>query len=442
MAIETQQSPGLARLMAGGAATSFVVKIAGVGLAFLLQLLLARLLGLRGFGVYMYVITWLNVAVMLGKAGLDTASLRFLAEYRGTRQLPAFFGFLRYARRYSLAASLAVVVVGGGVLAVSWPHLPRDLAWTFLVSLPAVPVSCQMELATAALQALRRVGMSQVPGLVARPLLVGLLCLSAAAALEEQLPPPGAMLAYAAACTLVAALAVWLLRTVLSGEPEPRGREQHAAQWRRAAARMLLAAVFTLLLRQTDVLLLGMFRSANEVGMYAAATRLSGFVTFGLLSIMALGAPVISQLHAQRQQAELQQVAGWIAWGGGIFALPVALLLGLAPAWCLSWFGTEFVPADRALVVLAIGQFVNAGVGPVGFLLIMTGHEGRAATLIAICAGANLALNLILIPPLGMLGAAVATSASMIAWNLLLLKAVAGRLQVNPTILQRPRLPN
>ena len=72
--------------------------------------------------------------------------------------------------------------------------------------------------------------------------------------------------------------------------------------------------------------------------------------------------------------------------------------------------------------------------GPVGLLLNMTGHERETAKGVAISAVLNMVLNFLLIPRWGITGAAVATTVSMIAWNLLLAWQVNTKLTIQPTI--------
>ena len=91
-------------------------------------------------------------------------------------------------------------------------------------------------------------------------------------------------------------------------------------------------------------------------------------------------------------------------------ALMTRLSVALLGPFVLSLFGTEFVIAYLPMLVLLVGQLVLVTCGSVGFLLTMTAHEGIAARVIGGTAGLNLMLNALLIPPYGLMGAAVATS--------------------------------
>lgn len=101
-----------------------------------------------------------------------------------------------------------------------------------------------------------------------------------------------------------------------------------------------------------------------------------------------------------------------------MFAAPVLLLFIVAPSWVMGLFGPEFTTGGTVLLVLALGQFINVATGSVGFVLIMTGNERLARNNTVIAATVSLVLNVLLIPRLGALGAAIATAASIASLNL------------------------
>jgi O-antigen/teichoic acid export membrane protein len=56
----------LGAILVRGASGTLVVKVLGAVLMFGLQILLARLLGGEQFGIYVYVLTWVNALVLVG----------------------------------------------------------------------------------------------------------------------------------------------------------------------------------------------------------------------------------------------------------------------------------------------------------------------------------------------------------------------------------------
>jgi len=101
-----------------------------------------------------------------------------------------------------------------------------------------------------------------------------------------------------------------------------------------------------------------------------------------------------------------------------LFATPVLTIFLVWPKLILKLFGPEFIFADKALTVLALGQFVNVATGSVGYLLMMSGHEKLMRNNIIFAAVLNVAFNIILIPRFGIVGAASSTAAALSVMNI------------------------
>jgi O-antigen/teichoic acid export membrane protein len=97
--------------------------------------------------------------------------------------------------------------------------------------------------------------------------------------------------------------------------------------------------------------------------------------------------------------------------------------------------GPEFADAHVALAILCVGQLVNAGCGFTGVILEMTGRELDATIGVATGLFTNIVLNAALIPGFGISGAAVATAAGLLVWNLMLVWAIRRRLGIRVTAL-------
>jgi O-antigen/teichoic acid export membrane protein len=84
----------------------------------------------------------------------------------------------------------------------------------------------------------------------------------------------------------------------------------------------------------------------------------------------------------------------------------------------LTIFGEEYIVGGVVLMILTFGQFINAAVGPTGTILIMSGKQNyEVFNSIAICT-LNIILNILLIPRMGISGAAVATASSIVIINI------------------------
>lgn len=103
----------------------------------------------------------------------------------------------------------------------------------------------------------------------------------------------------------------------------------------------------------------------------------------------------------------------------------------------LDLFGASFQMGATALVILALGQFVNAAAGPSGNVLIMTGQERIAVRGVAAGLLANIVLAVALVPPLGVTGGAIAFASSLVLWNTVLVVLARRLVGVNVTAFRR-----
>ena len=90
-----------------------------------------------------------------------------------------------------------------------------------------------------------------------------------------------------------------------------------------------------------------------------------------------------------------------------------AVVLALTGKHILAFFGGQFTTIYPVLLMLLIGILVRAATGPVEYLLAMNGHQRNVIVILVMAASLNILLNLILIPAIGLVGAALATNISI-----------------------------
>jgi O-antigen/teichoic acid export membrane protein len=95
-------------------------------------------------------------------------------------------------------------------------------------------------------------------------------------------------------------------------------------------------------------------------------------------------------------------------------------------------FGPDFEAGRPVLVIGAVGQLVNCGVGSVGYLLLMSGNQKRLMKVQFAMAGVSVLMNVALIPLLGIVGAAIAAAAVNVGQNLWNLYEVRKALRIFP----------
>ena len=103
--------------------------------------------------------------------------------------------------------------------------------------------------------------------------------------------------------------------------------------------------------------------------------------------------------------------------------------------WLLQFFGSEFQQAGPVLIILVLAQMMNVAAGSAGTLLVMTGHERDVVVALGVSTAVLLILSVLLIPVWGVVGASLASAASTIIWNLILVPMLSIRVGIDSTAL-------
>jgi O-antigen/teichoic acid export membrane protein len=237
-------------------------------------------------------------------------------------------------------------------------------------------------------------------------------------------------LTYLLAVTIavVYGLAVWTVR--LPGIWQTEGAFDTRRLFRTSIP-VLMVTSMNLVMGWTDILVLGIWGENSEVGIYGICMRIALLSTVVLAAINVVIAPRFAALHAAGSVDALRRLAQHSAFWTLAVAAPGVLFLLLAPDLILWLFGPQFQQGITVLRILALGQLVNVATGPVGTLLLMTGHEKMIRNIIAVSATLNLLGNLSLVPFWGAVGAAASTAFSLAFMNVLSLIIVRKKLSIN-----------
>lgn len=181
---------------------------------------------------------------------------------------------------------------------------------------------------------------------------------------------------------------------------------------------MAISAVVYILMQSVDVMLLSKFSDFSQVAFYSVAVKLTMLINLVLSSVNSVYAPAFSELFTGRRMNELREVIKKATRLIFYLTFPAILILFFLSDVVLGFFGQDYIVARTALYVLLAGQIVNTFCGSAGTYMNMTGKQVVFQRILLTAFLANLVLNLLLIPAYGINGAAVATTVSMVFWNL------------------------
>ena len=359
---------------------------------------IVRYLGADGLGLLGFTQSLVGLAAVAGELGLESIVVRDLVRRPG--DAPAILGTAAGLR---LAGSAIALLVSLAAATLARPGDPGVRALTllfasvtFFQAMDVVAWWFQSRAAFPPFIAARGAAFVVASALKVACLLghAPLVVLAAAIALEGWLAALGLLLAYRLQGV---SLARWRFRPGLA-------RELIGDSWP-----LILNSVAIVFAARTDQVMLTLMRGEAENGIYAAAQRLSEILYFIPVALAAAANPGLLQLHSEdrarytRRLGRLFRVLLWTAIG---LALPLSLFAG--PVTRLL-FGRAF---DASAPVLALHLWA----APALFLGVAQTNwfiaEGRQRELMArsvVAAVVNIALNAVLIPPLGARGSALAT---------------------------------
>jgi O-antigen/teichoic acid export membrane protein len=409
---------------ARGAGTSSLANGLGRLVAFAIQFVLARLFGPAQLGLYVLGTTAVMLANVLAQAGLDSGVVRYVSQYRAAGDDARVKGVIVQALLVSFALSMllgAALFFGAGLLARGMFDKPA-LEQVFRIFALSLPFLTLMSMAFWATEGFQIVKYSVWVREVVQPL-GNLVLIVAAYVLGSEVL--GVSVSYVVSMAFGCALAMRYLRRIfpkITDTTVPAVFETGALF--RVSGPMIVVNSLAKVNTWTATLAVGVFATASAVGVYNAAARTGVMGILPLVAFSGIFSPMIAELHGRGATREMdalyKDVSRWVFTFSLLFFFGAVLLARDV----MALFGPEFVSGWPVLVIIAAGQLFAASVGSTVRILAMT---GRQRLLMYTTLGSlllNVALNLLLVPPYGILGSAVATATATVASNALTLAGV------------------
>jgi len=434
-------SAPIKRVVLGGGA-AFAVHVAAVGTAYCSQLLIARMIGVDSFGIYAYVTATMVVLAYLAALGFDVALLRFVPVYEAQQRWDLLKGVISYAQRRVGAVALAVTLIGVLVTAVRYADASLELRNAFFVGYLLVPIWALLWIRCSAVRAFGGVVWSIAPDRLTREgIVIGLVALATTSlGLHVDAPQVIVAMLFSSGIGLAAtSLAMRQLRPRAADNVDPI---YDAAAWRRVTLPLVIIGAAEAMMNRTGVLILGWLGDIKGAGIYSVAFNIAFVVALPRIAFNTLFAPAISSFFTRKDQATLRLLAASAASWTFVAAACIAIVLAVMAEPLLTWFGPDLKAGVPALRILLLGQTLAAGAGSQMYLMTMTGHERSAAALLVLSAIVNGISSAALISSFGLIGAASATSASLIVWNAAMAFFLWRRLRLPPGVLAMLRPPS
>lgn len=412
----------------------------GFGLAaqLLAAIVIVRLVGAAEYGRFVFAYTW---ALLFGGAlslGLSELTVRELPRFFVRKDAEATLRYLA-ATGATILATGAVLALGLGLVYRGW-EFDFGVPWV-LVALAALSHGAVLA-ASHTMNALQRVLFSQFVETVFRQsvylaLIAAVLLLGHGITVEQLFV---LNIAVGAAAVVWIGIVAW--RTLapkireFRADGGPPGPSPGLLGWYKGSIPMLAVTLTYMIQPELDTIMVGFLLDDESVGIYRVAARGAFIVMIAVLVSNQVLAPPLSQAIAEDDRARAQQLLTHAAFVVGVAGVGLAAVLWALSSVYLSLFGSEFSAGRSPMLILSAAHASVSLMAGSGLFLVLV-HKQNLILLVTICTTfLNLGLNALLIPRMGVEGAAVATFVCVTSTGIII-SAMAMRMTgYDPTILR------
>ncbi|MGQ3674489.1 oligosaccharide flippase family protein [Xanthobacter sp. TB0139] len=407
----TRKIPSLASLIRNHWAFGAAMIVRGIELVGKLGLymLTARVLGVFEAGLFFLCNTWVGLGATLARGGFEKAVMRHIAAELATGNGPEARRALLTGTLWTLAGGILVSLLTLLFARQLADHVFNEHALVHPLMIAAASILPQT-LCIFVAHALTGFGRG-VAGQFVQNGVWPVLTLAALAVGIHSLD--GILYAFAFANLVGAVLGAVLLlperrrfRVVQTGHVST---EKLPALWRTAWP-LAIVEMSQSLLNSIPFLVLAVYATAEVMGAFSVASRITVLIWVVIIAISTIAAPSFAAAHRRGSWDELRAQNRKARLAIALFGVPAILVMMAVPTWLLHLIGPGFEIAATALVIMAVGQLINCLLPCQDVMLAMTGKGHILRWLSAAQLVTCFILCAILIPAFGMTGAALATT--------------------------------
>ena len=194
----------------------------------------------------------------------------------------------------------------------------------------------------------------------------------------------------------------------------------------------LLGGVSTIIVGNIDIIMLASLAGLSDTGIYAIAFYIGSVIAVPKRSIGKIGAPMLARALKERAMSTVEEI-----YRKSSINQIIAGSLLLIGIWAnldnlFRILPTEYVSGGWVIIVVGLGKLFDMAAGLNGVIILNSRYYRYDLWTILFLVVFSIAANYLLIPPFGILGAAVATAASLIVYNCIKLLIVWYKFGMQP----------
>ena len=404
--------------IAHGAGLTFLFSAGAYGVTFFFKLLAARYFSQEAFGQFVLGETVLNIIVLVVGLGITEGVQRYIPVYRERGHEAKLTGYLRFVFLTPLLGALLV----GAALFFSAPWVtsffgfPEGFTLFLKILSFGVPLSAFQKITSQILITERRVGLEAF----IQPFfeeLVKLVGMSLIMFYDLGVLSLIVLLLVSVAVTALLNGVSYLVLVPL----RPSGDSKYDLRdWLSFSLPLFLTSFLTMFISWTDNFVIGKFLEPSDLAVYSIAFSIAGTLKVFYKSLNSLFTPILSEYYGRDDLASVKFLFKRVtAWVFGLSVPAFLVMVFYSEEILRLLYGGSYAEGWLVLVIVAIGMLVNVSVGPAAAILNIVKETNNIFYADVAAATLNVAGNLVLVPMIGLQGAALASSASLIVNNVL-----------------------
>lgn len=412
-------------------ALSLALRLFRVFSLFALSIAVARIAGPESFGIYSLAMATSAIALVVASLGMPTVVLRRSATYFSNSENENLSRLLVEGAFFSFFASGVISLTGIFLLHSPLGDSFSDPLQTALTVALLIPVPLTLlHVVSAVPKGTGNIIKGQLAEMLFYPgLTIAFLGLSFTIKASAFTPH------FIVALNLIAAVVAAFGALIIALRAAPGTvftNDKHSIMRgiKNISLYLALHDGAIVIFQNIDLLMLGALANTLDVGVYRISVQFSMFVGVGLGVINMVSQPKFAQnfysgnsFELSRLFSENRRLSLWFSVISGLS------LLAFGPTIISVFFGTDYSDAYLPTLILVLGFILNISFGPIGALLNMSGNEKIVFWSVLLSIALNIVLNWILIVNFGIIGAAVATAASVFLSKVFLYFAARKRLR-------------
>lgn len=392
----------------------FTGMIYGQVIRYIFIALLARIIGPIYLGIYSLGNSVTQISESIGKAGLDVGIMRFVSMHDSMDNSAEIKQYIKSALRMGFVFSVLIMIIQ--IVLAGWltdnifkeTGLLKIVLITYAFSLPFY---VSIAIAAAATRGFKMVKYSVLVLNILNPTILLISAIISYLLISHEM----VILLPIVVTGVIGFFVISKLLNKISGISY---NGIIAGQFNNTLLKFSIPLMFIVILgtmmHWMDIMMLGYFTDARTVGLYHPAIRTAGLQQGILSSFIGIFAPMFTGYFAKNNHKKMSEIYKLVTRWLLTIILPFTVVVIIFPENVMLLFGNDFYNVAPSLIILTIAMAIYSIFGTSGTALTVTGLQKYNLINAIVAIVINGTLNIILIPKLGILGAAWATFYSLI----------------------------